>query len=598
VLTRLSIKGLAIIESLDINFSHGFNIITGETGAGKSILIKALAILLGGKVSSDVVRNGFDQASVSGTFEVELTHKSMEILEELGIEPCVEGDTATILIRRSVSGHGGKSLSWINDVPVTLTPLRRLGYVLIDIFGQHENQRLLNASEHLHYLDKFLANGTLVEEVEERFHACQKDIKDIQACISAYKTRGRDQDYLSYRVQELEAFNPSSEDFAQLSGLCSVAAKQSSLREKISYAQDLLDQGGSNGSSVAHTLAKVEHVFSDLISIMPTFSDLSNTLSLIVDQVNDISYQLEKNLSSLTIDDSTYESAQERLAGYQSFFRKLSLSDVDELLTEYERLKSELSSLSCITDNIAAHVDDLYEHASLLQKSCALLTKERLKMAKIICKQVEAELNELGMKGAKFEVEFLPLNRTPVNIALEEIADIDLTRFQKTLADLEKCSASGAEKAQFLLASNIGEPAKPLIKIASGGEISRIMLALKKVLTAGAESCVLVFDEIDTGISGRIADVVGKKMQELSRRFQVICISHLPQVAVHADRHFLVEKIQRKNRTESRIIPLSSQDSAKEIARLLSGNEITERSLENAKALVENARCKRVESTL
>jgi len=308
-------------------------------------------------------------------------------------------------------------------------------------------------------------------------------------------------------------------------------------------------------------------------------------------KIDDLSFEVGKILTSLDLDEGRLEEAQSRLFGYQDLFRKHGVQEVKALINEKARLKSELEWLESGHQKLRELIHLIRMRIDALQVAGRALTESRKQAGRKIKKQVEAELHELVMPGAVFSVEFFPL--------LRSLSGPDLTAFGREIAgeweeltdSLARIGESGAERGQFFLSPNPGGPSLPLERIASGGELSRIMLALKKALAADAETCVLVFDEIDAGISGRIADVVGKKMRELASDFQVICISHLPQVAVYADAHFCVKKQRvEKGRTESCIIKLSLDESAREIARLLSGAEVSEPSLKNARNLIAKAK--------
>ncbi|MBF0440343.1 MAG: DNA repair protein RecN [Oligoflexales bacterium] len=587
MLTNLNIHGLAIIESLTIDFSSSFNVITGETGAGKSILIKALSLLLGAKANAEVIRGGFSQAIISGMFKVDYKHKVFNILEELGIPFDEENKEPSILIRRQIH-EKGRSGAWVNDIPVTLGSLKQIAYVLIDIFGQHENQRLLDSNEHLFYLDQFLFSVEAKANVEIFFQKSISLFKEIEAVTSDFQNKIRSYDYLQHRYDEIQSFDPSEDDYLLKKEIIESAKKSILVKENLKTVQEMID-----GSSSGQPLAKVLWSVSKLFGIGPVPDDLmgaSEEIQKIASQLDEISYMIDRSLEKISVNESDLESAQDRLSKYQDFFRKLLVNDVSGLMDEKQRICSELNFLNQASEEIKNKLIELDNYCEKLKTYALKLTEERKKAAREVKKKVERELDELGMKGARLEVEFQKIVRQPKVLDLKGLSEEINSTWGKVALFLSEITSQGFEKAQFLLSSNPGEPLYPLQKIASGGEISRIMLALKKVLAAGGDTCVLVFDEIDTGISGKIADIVGRKIGELSKNFQIICISHLAQVAVYADRHFMVSKKQCNSRTEAKIFRLSAEDSAREIARLLSGNEITKVSIANAKALVKEAR--------
>jgi len=588
VLTQLNIQGLAIIDSLSIEFASGFNVITGETGAGKSILIKALGFLLGSKASAETVRHGRQQATVTGIFEVPSAHPCAAVLTEHGIDYETADGHFAILVRRSVNNKG-RSVAWINDVPVTVGVLRELSQSLIDVFGQHDNLRLLDAVEHTACLDQFLRDRSLPQTYVDQYRLVQRQLAHLLDTVDGFRSKQREADYLEFRCSELQAFAPSREDYLAIQELCLRADQTMVLAKSLEEAQLCLDQG-AGGEALSSplweankALARVSHISGDLAAL----TELTQALA---QQIDDLSFHIGKATSGLELSEDDIESAQMRLAGYQELFRKLAVDSIDGLLGEHERLAAQLSFLESAASDITKILRELERSLARLVELAARLTKARQDAKSLVKKRIESELHDLAMPGARIDVVFEAVEKSiataDVSLFGEE-AEVIWSRLAVTLSGL---SDHGAEKAQLLLAANPGEPLLPLQKIASGGEISRIMLALKRALAAGADTCILVFDEIDTGISGRVAAVVGRKMQELSKAFQVICISHLAQVAAYADSHFLVHKLSREKRTESTISKLSSRASEEELARLLSGDEVTQSSIANARALVKKAR--------
>ena len=588
MLTQIQIQGLAIIDSLSINFSNGFNVITGETGAGKSILIKALGLLLGSKASSETVRHGRELATVAGTFEANFGHPCGEVLSKYSIPFESDGEIFTVLVRRSITSKG-RSLAWINDFPVTISVLREFGASLIDIFGQHENQRLLDASQHTNYLDQFLPDRNVLVEYRKSYAQVQSLIDEFIKTISDFRAKSRDADYITYRFEELNKFSPERADFEHVQLICRSSTDQFSIVKALEISQRIVEQGADGESlssrlwEIARTLSKIEHLASDL-------KPLADEAAAVASRIDDWSFELGKCLSSREVDEQTLEAAQERLAQYQDFFRKLAVAGIDELISEKERLQRELEFLESASDSVLSLLKRINVAVSELSQKAQALSKGRNNARNIVKQRTESELHELAMPGARVEVELTPSSRELGESCVTTFGAEAQAMWCRSAETLNSLAESGAEKAQFLLATNPGEPLHPLHKTASGGEVSRVMLALKKGLADGADTCILVFDEIDSGISGRVADIVGRKMQELSKDFQVICISHLAQVAAYADTHFLVHKFGKEKRTESTITKLSASQSEEEIARLLSGDEVTSSSLANARALISKAR--------
>ena len=580
MITRLSIQGLAIIDSLTIDFSPGFNVITGETGAGKSILIKGLHFLMGGKAAADTVRKGSEQAIVAGEFVVPDGHPALNILDGLGIPTEQTKEGYGILIRRLLTAKG-RSQSWVNDITITSQPLKEIGTTLVDVFGQHENQRLMEESQHLKYVDQFLQDKACRLKVERLQGECSQSVARLRERLESLFTRGRDEDYLKFRRQELEEFAPETQDYEKLVTFCREADQVSSIRDVLARASACLDGEEGEGGAVPSLweAAKALGTREDLLNIRDRLQALGTELE-------DVSFEIGKRLSALDFSEEDLEANQKRLYGYQELFRKYSVAGVGALVEECEKLKTELNFLENAAGTLEKELIELGEKSKAWSKTHKELSNARRQVAKETKAQVEAELRELAMPGSKFEIEFAPVKRAVDNLDFTRVA----APLGKQWESIRETMESLGESCRFLLAANPGEPTLPITRIASGGELSRIMLALKKALVADAETCVLVFDEIDSGISGRVADVVGRKMQELAKDFQVLCISHLPQVAVYADTHFQVKKIGRAERTESTIVRLSPEQSAKEIARLLSGAEVSASSLKNAEALIAKAR--------
>ena len=590
MLTKIEIKGLAIIESLDIDFSSGFNVITGETGAGKSILIKALGYLLGGKASSDAVRKGCTSASICGTFSLPASHATQEVVEDVGIpiEFYKLGSKKhfDILVRRSISAKG-RSGAWINDVPVTITKLKEFADRLIDIFAQHENHRLLDPALHTLYVDQFLSSKKTKKELGELHSGLIADAKRLEAMATEFRERQRDADYLRFRHKELADFDPSIEDYGEIKRTCELAQSHSTIRNGISAAAEIIDAGAGGSalsSAVWEAVKQLEAIDNPEIEALRGKAQESATA------LDDLSFEIGKCLSNLDIDDADVESAQERLASYQELMRKMASRDIDELMAEYARLCKDLDFLESASRDVTDLLSDMADRAKTLTKLDTKLLSERSKAAGKLKKAIDKELHDLAMPGASMSVRFEANNRVLAGPDLALFGDKAIDLGAQVFEALTTITSQGSQRACFYLGSNKGEGESALHKVASGGEVSRIMLGFKRALSAGADTCILVFDEIDSGISGRVADVVGQKLNELAHDFQVICISHLAQVAAYADTHFRVAKVAGAKRTESSIEKLSKKESQDEIARLLSGDEVTKSSLANAKQLIRKAR--------
>jgi DNA repair protein RecN (Recombination protein N) len=586
MLLQLRIKNFAIVDEAELEFSSGLNIITGETGAGKSILIRALTALAGAKVSSDLIRVGAEQASVSGIFEVSVDHPVVAVLSELGIDPLEQSAGKNQIILRRTLSQKGRSVCYINDCATSTHSLSRVSSLLLDIFGQHENQRLLNACEHYRYLDLFVSDRKVLDQYRETYSAVLKCLSELKEFYSANLERQRDKDYLQFRLGELDELQPSEEDFQELEAAVARQSKIQSWRKAISKSRELIDEGMS-GESIARALEMVSKELASVSAAQESISGLVELAETIRSQTEDLSFQINQVYSRLEEEDGESQNSQERLEAYYSLMHKTACRSLPELTAHWHKLQEEVS-LAESADQIAAElVMQLKVLVSSLRVTAKELSAARRKAAGKIQKAVQVELADLGMPNARFVAEFSPNARA---LGLDGDVHSGIPQLEEILPELACFAAHGPEQIQFLLGANLGEACLPLDKAASGGEISRIMLAIKKAMAIDAGTCVMVFDEIDTGISGRIADRVGKKLSELSRMFQVVCISHLPQVAVYADVNMSVRKLTNDQRTISQIIRLSrAADVVDEIAKLLSGPELSSSSRKNAKDLISKA---------
>ncbi len=592
MITRLQIEGMAIIESLSISFSPGFNVITGETGAGKSILIKALNFLMGGKAGPDTVRKGFSAATVSGEFSVPKGHAALSLLEDLGIAAETADGRTEILLRRQLTDKG-RAQGWVNDISVTQPTLRALGESLLDIFAQHENQRLMRESEHLNYLDAFLKDPAPLTAVEIANRDCLEILREVSTLVDGFLERQKNRDYIEFRLKALKDFDPSEEDYTRVASLSLDGDSRRKVSESIGGALAALEGEDTNPARAVREAARALFALEGMGEPFQRIPELRAQAESAAAQLEDLSFELTKLASSVEVDEGELENAQERIYGYQNLFRKHGTPTVELLLAESARLGGELEFLETAASRLESSVALLGKKALGLEKVAKKLSAARAEAALRVKNSVEKELEELVMKGAEFGVDFVPTTRGLPALDLSVFGGGVVEEWKSAMEILTSVGDRGAEQGRFLLSANPGEPMLPLARIASGGEMSRILLALKKALVADAETCVLVFDEIDSGISGRVADVVGKKLQELASSFQVLCISHLPQVAVYADNHFLVKKTKKGDRTESQIVPLSDDESAREIARLLSGAQVDATSLAQAKNLKQKAHGKK-----
>lgn len=594
MIQKLQISGMAIIDKLEIEFGPGFNVITGETGAGKSILIKALSFLLGHRAHVDLIRKGSEQAVVHAEFVLRPDHEAVKFLKEKGL-PFDDLGGIELLVRRAIN-QKGRASAWINDVAVAQGTLKELGLCLVDIFGQHDHQKLLKPEFHLNYIDLFLEKDFL-QEYQNCFDSLKEKMSQLQLKIQRFVGGQKDLDYFQYRLRELETLSPSLDDYQQLKELTETSRGSIELKEGLGEAIENLEGSEAGLTRILwDTSKKISRLHQKIKT--EALERISLQLEQTASQVDSISFELNQLLGLCSVDEASVDQAQKRLFEYQEQFRKHGVHSVEELLSTFEKLQSECMSNEELEDQIAEELSVLLAEIKIARELAKKISARRLKLGAQIKRSVEKELTELAMPGITFEIAWDDYSSGQSHFLTSFQDNKKLAQLSQEVDELSHgLGPQGFERAEFLLASNPGEPLLPLMKVASGGELSRMMLALKKALFADAETCLLVFDEIDTGISGKVADVVGKKMKELSDTFQVLCISHLPQVAVFADSHFLVKKEVKEGnkkagtvRTESTIIKLTAHQSAEEIARLLSGSEVSRAGLANAKALIAKAK--------
>lgn len=581
MLNHLNISGLAVIEKLSISFSSEFNVITGETGAGKSILIRGLSILLGSKSGGNLVRKGFENAIVSGLFNVSRSHPTFKKLSDAGVPVESEGDSCSVMLRRQISAKG-RSQCWINDFPVSQGFLKEAGSLLIDIFGQNQNLKLLSPPEHQGLLDNFVKD--MPNRVRSLAITIHKKMDEIVSMAAQFEQKIRGLDYIKFRVDELNGFEPSEDDYSLTEDRCRSYDAMIKKRDRINQALSLVD-GGDNYLPLSSSIAKL----AGLLGELGLDDSMSYEVSAMIQPLEEVSYSLNKEVGNFAHLEEKAERDRERLSGYHSLFRKMAAADIHDLMDAWRKLQRDLDSLENAEAHLANIFDNIQSSIREYRKAAKSLSAARVKVASDFKHKIKTELLELNMEAAEIDVEFSEVKRKRQEDPPSFLSEDLKSRWIKVNGELSQVSELGFERIQFMLAANKGEPLLPLSKVASGGELSRIMLALKKVLADDADTCVLVFDEIDSGISGKAADVVGKKMRVLAKDFQIICISHLAQVAAYSETHFLVKKSVKKSRTESEILKLSYDESAHEIARLLSGTEIATPSLKNAHYLMKKA---------
>jgi DNA repair protein RecN (Recombination protein N) len=554
VLLELRVENYAVIDSLTVEFAPGLNLLTGETGAGKSILIDALSLLLGDKASSDMVRHGAEKAVVSGVFESE--EKSLKkILEENGIEP----EDGHIIVKREIAA-GGKGRVFVNNQPATVALLRQLAPALASIHAQNETILAFDAPARLNLLDAYAGND--LHELGEK-HAAWAGVRDrIAEFERDEQDRLRMADLWSFQNKEISAASLLPGEDQKLETDKRVLANSEKLFSSAMAAHELLYE--ADGSVIAQLSAARKHV-EDLAKFDPKFQDSLTALLSARAAIEDVSAAARDYADSIDASPERLAEVEDRLALIDRLKRKYG-SSVDEIIAYGEEVARKLNEL----ENREELLRDLKKQQDVTATAylhvAQAASKRRYSAARELQKLVEAEINQLAMK-AQFQVE---------------VSGAD---------DQENWTAGGFDTVVYLISPNPGEPLRPVDKIASGGELSRVMLALKATIETGKKTKshvqrTLVFDEIDTGIGGRAAEAVGKKLKQLARANQVLCITHLPQIASFADHHYLIEKREAAGRARTVVRALATEERTEEVARMLSGAELTETSRQHAEQLI------------
>ena len=554
MLSLLHIENIAIIESADISFEPGFNVLTGETGAGKSIVIDSISAVLGQRTSRELIRTGARSALVTAVFS---GLPGLPWLEENGFEQGEE-----LLLQREIQGDGRNSCR-INGRPLTVAQLRELGRQLLDIHGQHDGQQLLDPACHLGYLDRFARTGGLLERYREAFSQVTALRRQIAALEMDEAERARRVDALQYQIGELERAQLQPGEDEELDGRRTLLRSAGKLMEGLQQA-DFALSGDEDSQGACGLLSDAEGAVRGIARFAPQAEELARQLTALQSAAEEAAETLRDLREEMDFSPEELDRVEGRLDLIYRLKKKYG-STVDEMLEYLERSRRELEQIEDADDTLARLNCQLAGAEEEARKRGGELTAARKEGALALQRRVEEELRQLDMPKVRFETQFDPL---PAAGGMDE---------------------SGMDQVQFLMSANLGEALRPIQKVASGGELARIMLALKNVLAEDDGVGTLVFDEVDTGVSGRAAQKVAEKMADVARHKQVLCVTHLPQIAAMADAHFSVEKGERKGRTYTRVERLDRDGREGELARLLGGGETTPALLRSAQELLDRA---------
>ena len=564
MLKELSIRNFAIIDDLKINFSAGLTILSGETGAGKSIILNAVNLLLGSRASADLVRTGAETAELEGLFQISQTGSIAESLSGHGYDPA-EG----LLIRRIISRSDGNRV-YVNGRLATIGLLNTITENLASISGQHAHQGLLKDEQHLLILDQFGELMVLRRQTCDNYHQILPLVEKLNRLNTIRQRRAEHIELLAFQKKEIIAANPILEEDTGLENE-RLRLKNAEILYQTVYSS-IEELYGSSGSVVERIL-EVKKNLTNAGRIDPELATKADSLGTAAYQIEDLVEELRSHLNLIEANEQQLETVEERLDTLNKLKRKYGGS-IEAVFSQLETIEQELSKVENINEQIEEVEDKLFELHTQLKRRSMQLSKKRKKAAEIFALKVAEELDFLNMPHTDFEVILRP-------IATKEKTSIYLKSDHHTITE------SGVDRATFMIAPNPGEELKPLAGIASGGELSRVVLALKAILAENGAVETIVFDEVDAGIGGVTAEVVGRKLYELARHHQIICITHLPQIAKFGEHHFSITKHVAAGRTQTAIQPLSEKDRYREIARMLGGKKITQTTLDHARELLE-----------
>ncbi|EHS01369.1 MULTISPECIES: DNA repair protein RecN [Staphylococcus] len=553
MLQTLSIKQFAIIDELDINFSDGLTVMSGETGSGKSIIIDAIGQLIGMRASSDYVRHGEKKAIIEGIFDIDESKDAIKILESLAIDV----DEDFLLVKREIFSSG-KSICRINNQTVTLQDLRKVMQELLDIHGQHETQSLLKQKYHLQLLDDYADNqySDLLNQYQLSYKQYKNKRKELEELESADQALLQRLDLMKFQLEELTEASLKEGEVDQLES----DIKRIQNSEKLNLALNNAHQVLTDENAIPDRLYELSNYLQTINDIVPEkFVRLKEDIDQFYYILEDAKHEIYDEMANTEFDEQVLNEYESRMNLLNNLKRKYG-KDITELIGYQSKLANEIDKIENYeqsTSQLREEIKTLYNDVIDIGKK---LSQERRRVARELRDHIVSEIQNLQMKDANLEISFKPLDEPTIE---------------------------GIEFVEFLISPNRGEPLKSLNKIASGGELSRIMLALKSIFVKSRGQTAILFDEVDSGVSGQAAQKMAEKMRDIAQYIQVICISHLPQVASMSDHHLLISKASNADRTTTQVKELKDENKIDEIARMISGASVTELTRENAKEMIK-----------
>ena len=564
MLLQLDIRNVALIDEISVELGEGLNVLTGETGAGKSIIIDSINAVLGDRVSKDIIRTGSDKAFVEAVFRVD-AERVRDILSDMGMEPEEDG---TLILSREIT-QSGRNTCRINGRMVSVSFMKAIGERLIDIHGQHDNQSLLKTEHHIELLDLFAGESiqNLLREYANLLDQYKDVVKKLKALSGDPGERERKMDLLRFQIDEIKKARLKDGEEEELNKQKMLLANAEKISDTLAQVYDMLVSGETAGKSAIDAMNESLSHLSSVSRLDSSYDNIYRRLEDIVYQLDDLAADIRKNQESIEYNPESLNEVEERLDLIYRLKRKYGkgINEIHQFCEEAEKQLEEIEKSEEIARLLAEKQTEL--ETQLYLTSCKL-NAERVRAASVLESRIGRQLDDLEMRNAKFKVDI---------------------QFDADNSSGRKYGPNGLDKVEFLISPNLGEPLKPLAKIASGGEMSRVMLAIKTILADVDRMPTLIFDEIDTGISGKAAQKVGEKLSYISAKHQVLCVTHQAQIASIADHNYLIEKVTAENSTRTKIMLLDSEKKVKEIARLI-GGEITETSLKHAEEMIKTAK--------
>ena len=555
MLTQLTINNFAIVRQLEIELAKGMSVITGETGAGKSIAIDALGLCLGQRIETSMVREGQERAEICATFFIEPTNPAYQWLQEQELQ---DPDNPSDCILRRVINADGRSKAFINSTPVSASQLKEIGQYLIHINGQHASQLLLKNDYQLQLVDTFAHHNDLLAQMREDYRAwknLQTQVKNFQQKVAENEAKKQ---LLQYQVEELDEFALRPNEYLELEEDQRRLSNSEQLTQLSQSALQLLSENET--VSIDSMLYRATQYIDELSELDPRYASVQTMLNDALIQVQEATSEVQHLASHIEQDPMLLQEIEQRLGQALQLARKHNVKP-EELVEWHQKLKAELTALLDFSESEERLILEEKSAFEKMQHTTKQLHESRCQAAGKLAQQVTHSIKGLAMENAEFFIE--------VN------------------SDLTKVAANGADNVVFTLRSNLGQQAQPLAKVASGGELSRISLAIQVLTSDQSAIPTLIFDEVDVGISGKTASVVGKLLRQLGDKCQVLCVTHLPQVACHGHHQFNVEKFTVDDKTETKMTALSQEERVPALARLLGGSEITDLALANAQEMLD-----------